>query len=166
MPAASACSHASSISLFFRRLQIVNGHGATFALAERVARAAPATGQLIAVAMFTQHVANGSVGDVRQSALAQGSSQRRERPGRRLILLPIGHPLHLGQDACLLLAGVEPFAAATGGDEQGRQPMFVEALHQLAYPIPARRNPPLETVHRLILALLGPLYEKIYIPSG
>ena len=24
----------------------------------------------------------------------------------------------------------------------------------------------LEPVHRLILALLGPLYEKIYIPSG
>ena len=24
----------------------------------------------------------------------------------------------------------------------------------------------LESVHRLILALLGPLYEKIYIPSG
>src|ERR1700682_4419122 len=53
MPAFSACSYASSMSLFCAaRLLVIGGHRATFALAQRVARAAPAARLLVCLRLL------------------------------------------------------------------------------------------------------------------
>lgn len=51
---------------FFQRLQVVDQHRAAFALAQRVARAAPGARLLIAVTRFMQNLTNGFFGNVGQ----------------------------------------------------------------------------------------------------
>jgi hypothetical protein len=79
-----------------------------------------------------QHLTKGFRTTVRQSHWAQGSAQAHQRPDARLILLVIWLPLYLGENACVLLAGVGRLAATTNGDGKDGETTLVEAADQAA----------------------------------
>src|SRR5947207_3439664 len=103
----------SALTVFFRRLLVIDCHCPTFALAQGVASAAPTACLLVAVARRMQDLANGFFGDMRQSLLTQRLPQCHQRPRRRLILSAIGWALHFRQDTRLLLAGVRRLAPSS-----------------------------------------------------
>src|SRR5450631_3532498 len=87
--------------------------------------------------MLVEHLPNGFGGNMGQIRLAQRLPQQHERPRRRLILVAIRHPLHFGQNACLLRTGVRRFATSTSSNGEGCQTVSIEALDQLAHAVSA-----------------------------
>jgi hypothetical protein len=90
---------------------------------------------LQAEAFLVQDASNGGRPNVWQSALVQSLFQQLEGPGRGLVALPIGLPLHFLQHTGSLLCMVGQLPASFRGNHQDGQPSLVEPFHQLGDPL-------------------------------
>ena len=84
-----------------------------------------------------KHPSNCRVGNVGELLLAEGSPQRRKRPGGRLIFLEVRATLHFLQNEGSILARVRWFPALACCNREGCQPTLIETCHELPNSISA-----------------------------
>src|SRR5215217_9399904 len=130
-PAASASRYARSMAPFFFRPRVDHPDHTGLALALRRAGRTPRPRPLVRAARVVQRAPNRRRAHTRQPLASERSLQRRERPGRRPIDLPIRWPLRRRHDPAAGHRVVGRPPTPPGRDLQRPKPDLIEAPHEV-----------------------------------